>query len=193
MSTGELVGLLSTALLAGLLIGAGAVRSSAARRARIEQSRRDRLDAYAGWLAARRSLSRASISLVAAFRALAAERPDAPLFSLRTAEAQRCRAAWCNGVRDLDLAEAALLVRCRTWRVTLDRAGADVLQAAIDGSDAEVRALVASLQAADRQVEETVRGVLEVEFAPAHRHAVLARLAQLSAGIKNVTDRWVRR
>ncbi len=110
MSVGEIAGLAATILLVGLLMGLWIGFSIRPGYREGRPSHRDRIDAYARWLAARRSLSRASTSLVAAFRSLAAEPQAAANHALRREEAQRARAFWCETMRELDRAEAALVV-----------------------------------------------------------------------------------
>lgn len=198
MSTGELVGLVATALLLGLLIGGSAVLASAPRRIQRERRRTARLGAYAQWLAARRSLTRASISLVAAFRSLAAEQAHSRFFGLRAAEAQRARSDWCDRVRDLDGAEAALLVHGDVpnsnpaWCL-LNRVDADALQAAIDGTDHQVRSLISTLLRTDREAEEIVHLIVEGERSNSVDSAVSILIVRLARWIQRITEGWQRR
>jgi hypothetical protein len=198
MSTGEIIGAVASAALLGLVIGGWVVLAQTPRRLQREQRRRVRLDAYARWLAARRSVTRASISLVAAFRSLAAEKADSRLFALRSLEAQRARSDWCEQVRELDAAESVLLVHGTAatnpppWRC-IRRVDAEGLQKAIDETDDTVRSLVLSLHQTDREAEKIVQAVVEHEGAFSVDPAAARLIGRLARWIQDITNGWQHR
>ncbi len=110
MSSGETVGLVLLAVLCSVLPTAALAVVIAEWRFRKGDRCVRRLEAYAGWLAARTILSRASISFVSAFRSLAVEPVQSNYAALRSAEAQRARSAWSDALKELDRAEAALII-----------------------------------------------------------------------------------
>ena len=152
---------------------------------RLRSRERDRSAAYARWLAARLSLSRASIALVTAFRALHDEREgrrepddsdtgirDAPRGRLRIEEAQRARAAWHDARRRLDAAQATVLVRTgsgRVWNtlIRFDRIEGAEIEGAIRGDGSALPRLVTRLRRLDRDAVAFVHG----ETAVNHRDA----------------------
>jgi hypothetical protein len=160
MSIGEVVGLTLTVAVFGAAAGA-AVAAAIIAWSRRGTSRRMRYDdAFAQWLAAWMNLSRTSVSLVAAFRALAAEGHDSEYFSLRQDEAQRARAAWCDAMRELDRAEAGLVARSaspiRADLARFVRVSPAALRAAINGDQQDVDALVKQLGRTTTRVAEFV-------------------------------------
>lgn len=135
---------------------------SAYRRSTDHQREKRRL--HARWLAGRVVLSRASISLVAAMRALRTNGETSGLQDLRMAETQRCRSAWSAARRELDRASAAM----QAWyaaegeRIVLelnDRCAALVRQA-IDGGEPEAAQLVQTMRDLDAAGEDMVRRAL---------------------------------
>ncbi|MFH1111241.1 MAG: hypothetical protein V1790_18895 [Planctomycetota bacterium] len=195
MSWDETVGLmLSVALLSGV-IGAALAAGFVRRREAREADRARAVEAYARWLAARLTLSRASLSFVAAFRALAAERRESTYFPLRTEEAQRARALWCETSRDLDLAEATLMTMIsdsgfQAQMAASERVSAEVLRTAINGAPATFDGLVQQLRAADQRAVEFARAAA----ASSRRGGSAWRewLGLLTKPIQSVVDRWRR-
>lgn len=110
MSDGDIVGLVLAVALFSASAGAVVAGVIAARRDRIAELRMRRANAYALWLGARLTLTRASLSFVAAFRAVTAQTRRKDVATLRHEEAQRTRAAWFEAMRELDHAEAGLVV-----------------------------------------------------------------------------------
>ncbi len=195
MSAGEVVGLALTAGLVSGVVGAVLVAVITSQRHWDAQRHGRQIDAYAEWLAARLTLSRACESFVAAFRAIAAEPGDSAYFSLRTEEVRRARSQWCDAARQLDLAEAALLA----WstdrsiierKVPSDRIGADALRQAINSDERDVDRLLQELRTADRLAIDYVRNAT-VDVDPQGRlsmwHEILAKAA---AHIESIVKRW---
>lgn len=195
MSVGEIVGLAATTLLVGLLMGLWIGVSIRGGHEPRPPCRRDRIDAYARWLAARRSLSRASTSLVAAFRSMAAEPQAAANHALRRDEAQRGRAFWCEAMRKLDQAEAALVVQDflfdnghSAW-ADVDRVDAAALQVAINGTNSDVERLIGSLATTDERARTVVREA--VTRLDRRRPGIVGQWARaLQRWIAVVVDRW---
>ncbi|UCE58645.1 MAG: hypothetical protein JSU63_14520 [Phycisphaerales bacterium] len=192
MSAGEIAGL----VILSALLGAGVAGLIIA--LRVSQQSGDReaqqIEAYARWLAACLAVSRASLSFVAAFRALAAERRESAYFELRKDEAQRARAHWCDVLGELDRAEAVLRVwhaarpghyRCAEFH----RVRPDVLRSVINGTQGDFDRLSEMLRNADK---------LAVEFACAaakhitarRRNRVVERFHQTACEVKRVVDGW---
>ncbi len=191
MSVGEIIGLALIAVLIGGAAG-GAVGAMLARGRNDRARQRHRAaEAYARWLAARWTMSRASLSFVAAFRALAAERRESINFSLREQEAQRARADWCETMRELDRAEAEIAV-LEPASITRRRPGpgrpdADELRAAIQADSAAVEAFRQRLEAEDAQAAAFVRAA----FAPPARTAPALQLACAPLEFaRRVVERW---
>ena len=161
MSNGEMVGLVLAVALFSASAGAVVAGVIAARRDRFAELRMRRTDAYALWLGARRTLTRASLSFVAAFRAVAAQTRRKDVETLRHEEAQRTRTAWFEAMRELDQAEAGLVV----WsddpsvRRHLDRfppVKPEMLREAIDGSVKTVAQLARLLREDDDRAVQFV-------------------------------------
>lgn len=138
MTVGEVVGLTVVALLLGAAAGVGIGMLLMARLMRSGYARRSSSESYAKWLAARFTHGRASVSFVAAFRALASEARGSPNFQLRLEEAQRARADWIESVRLLDGAESLVIASTLDPTVrerlrAFHSVGAGNLRAAIDG------------------------------------------------------------
>jgi hypothetical protein len=159
MSVTTFIGLAITiGLLSGVVCALIVLVFASRRRWSMELCAR-RTDAYARWLAARLNLTRASLSFVSAFRTLAAESRESTYFALRCEEAQRARAAWCDAVRELDLAEASLVawVDDPTLPQQLGQLGrieAAALRRAIHGEEQEVDELTDEFHKKDRQAAE---------------------------------------
>ena len=196
MSPGEVAGL---ALLAGLFGGvAGAVLVGviiSARRAWIAQRRKEQIDAYAGWLAARLTLSRACGLFVTAFRALAAEPRESVYFSLRMEEAQRARTQWCDAVRQLDLAEATLLAWAADPSVVqqcapLDCIDAGALRQAINGTEGDADRLFQQLRRADRVAIDRARKATADIQARGSLRTWGAMLARTTAHLESIVSHW---
>ena len=197
MPAGDAIGLVLTALLVGAAAGGAAAIAVAGSRRRREERRRRQLEACARWLAARRTLTRASISLVAAFRSLADQRRDSDYFQLRMDEAQRCRASWGDAMRELDRAEADLIVWSgpsgtdEPW-TRVERAGGMALQVAIDGTEADVEALFQALHDADRHAAELVQATAGGLDAPVRVSRLPVALRRLTRWIGAIVDHWSR-
>lgn len=198
MSVGEVVGLTIAAALVGGAAGVALIVSITLPRQRLRERESQKADAFSRWLAARITLSRTSISLVAAFRSLAAARPDSTYFPLRMEEAQRTRASWSDAMRELDLAEASLRIRVRTPAVQerlmrFNRIGADALQVAIDGDEQEVARLVQTLRAADRAAIELVESVTAGLDAAPRRFVLNLFLQRPLEWLGTVVEQWSER
>ena len=198
MSVGEVVGLAITAALAGGAVSAALVLAFTLRLHHLRERESQRADAFSRWLAARITLSRSSVSLVAAFRSLAAARPDSTYFSLRAEEVQRTRASWSDAMRELDLAEALLRIRVRTPAVReqlirLDRIGADALRVAIDGDEQEVDRLMQMLRAADRAAIELVESVTAGFDGPPRQTVLKPLLRRPLDWLATVVEQWSER
>lgn len=197
MSVGEIIGLALTAGLLGGLAGAALVGVMLRRHRDAREQRRRRVEASARWLAARMNLSRTSVSFVAAFKALAAARPESIYFPLRMEEAQRVRAQWSEAARELDLAGASLRVWLdssgeRRQLSGFARIGADRLRVAIDGDEHEVDELLQALNLADRAAIEFVEHMVET-FDKAGRGALFVDLLTRTATqVGGVVDGWSR-
>lgn len=159
MSVGEMVGLVLAALLLGGVVG-GLVTGSLPSHGRWGTgSAGRRIDAYGQWLAARVTLTRASASFVASFKALAVEPRESSFFALRRDEAQRARAAWCDAMRDLDRTEALLIVwsgnpDIRARLASFERVAPEVLRAAINGAPRDAKRMFDRLGTADGQAAD---------------------------------------
>ncbi len=162
MSQAEIVGLLLTVALMALAAGAlvaGVAYRIAAHNAR---QRVDLTEAYVQWLAARRTLTRVTLSFVAAFRALASTDRTSSNRSLRQEESQRARADWSLAMRSLEDAHTRLCVcdeddsiarRLQQFAVITP----EQIRNAING-DAEVRGrFAAELADTDRRAMAFVR------------------------------------
>ena len=198
MSMGEIIGLALTAGLLGGLAGAALVGVMLRRHRDAHARRVRRVEAFTRWLAARMTLSRASVSFVAAFKALAAAPPDSIHFPLRMEEAQRVRAQWSEATRELDLAEASL----RAWMdssgerkrlAAFDRIGADRLRAAIDGDEREVDQLLQALSCADRSAIEFFEQVVEASDNAGRGAVFVDLLSGTATQVGRVVDGWSRR
>ncbi len=193
MSSGEVIGLLATVVLLAGGAGAAATAAIAARRGLAADARMRRIDAYAQWLAAHKTLARASASFVAAFRALAAEHRDAVYFSLRRDEAQRARAAWCDAMRELDRAEASLVAwstdpSIHEQLARFQRTRPEALRAAIDGNQSDADRLSQELHGAN---ELAVKVVLQATTkARGKRSAAAELLARVMAHAETIVQQW---
>lgn len=189
----ELVGLVISVALAGLAIGIAAALLIAARKDRNAELHIRRTDAYAQWLAAQTTLTRTSMSLVAAFRALAAETEESKYYSLRQDEAQRARSHWCEAMHELDLAEAALVAwstdpDIRTKLDRFERVTAEALRAAIDGGDTEVETLRQRLHRSDEGAAAFVRASMgDASREPSWLVEQLRRVIRFASSI---VDNW---
>ncbi|MBU0716679.1 MAG: hypothetical protein KJ749_00385 [Planctomycetes bacterium] len=196
MSTGELIGLSLTAGLLAGAISAAAVAWVVLRQQSARETRSIRIDAYSRWLAGCLTLSRASVSFIAAFRALGAEPRSSAYFSLRAEEAQRARAYWGDAMRELDVAEAALLVWDQSPSLPAElarfpRVEARELRVTIDGDETDMDEFAQKMRAAD---EAAVRFV-QRETAPPNSAGgpTLARLILRTAKqLQSIVHRWAR-
>lgn len=193
MSTAELIGLLATVVLFAGGVGVVATALLAARRGSAADARMRRIDAYAQWLAAYKTLARASTSFVAAFRALAAERRDAVYFSLRRDEAQRARAAWCDAMRELDRAEASLVAwssdpSIHEQLARFRRAQPEALRVAIDGNQVDVDKLLHELHGADELAAEfVIRATVQAHDGESATRRLLARVV---THVETIVHHW---
>lgn len=164
MSAGELIGIIITAFLLGGAITATVILTLAIKQGRAESPRPNRNDAYERWLAARLTLSRASISFVMAFRTLARETKESPYYALRTQEAQRTRDQWSQAKTEYERALAAIIVHSRNLDIvmtlqTMDIIDAGDLRSAINGSPLAVQGLRDRL---DQQNQHAIRWVQQI-------------------------------
>lgn len=144
MSAGELIGLIVTIGLLCTLITATVILVLSIRQHPQPAKHDSSTEAYERWLAARLSLSRASMSFVMAFRSLAAESKESPHYSLRMQEAQRARSHWVATRSELDHAIAAIIVRSKDPTIPdqlnkLDTLDAVLLRGTINGIPKEVQ------------------------------------------------------
>lgn len=161
------------------------------------QKRQRHVERHARRLAARWSVTRTSRSLVAAFRALAAEPSDSPRYPLRTREAQRARAAWCRAIDDLHAAEAQRIAWNAAQRHRAKSAnnvapvGADALRVAIEGTTTDVERFIKQLEDADRAVLQDLHAELTGPPSPSGR--VAAATAGLLNLFRTIARRWADR
>lgn len=155
---------LLTAFTAGALAGFAITMTVLALRGRAELRNKEKRIVHVRWYAARRVLSRATLSLAAAMRALRQEGGGAPYRDLRLAEAQRARVAWWAARREMDRAAAALEGWYAAQAANASLPGGDIdngcLRRAVDGDDAELARLVQALHHADAAAEEWLRQTL---------------------------------
>ncbi len=160
MTPGEVVGLSLTVALLAFLSGVLVVASRDRGESAHQRDRDSRLSKLADYLGARRSVTRASLTFVASFRALTVTKESSPHTQLRTKEAHASRRRLHEALDNLDKSQAELIV----WFPDFARAGegshsVDVatLRAAIEGTKADVATLAKCLQEADRQAAARVR------------------------------------
>ncbi len=194
MSVGEAAAIVVLAGLCGVVVGTTIAVLVSERRQ--SSGRRTRLsEAYTLWLAARLTASRASLSFVAAFRALGAERADSVYLPLRTDEAQRARAYWCDAMQKLDLAEAALVAlgandSNRAPAGQFLRVGPDALRRTINGDETDVDRLAQYLHTADRNAIDFVRSVVGAGKAAPRDTALRSLFVQTARRLRAIVDRW---
>ncbi len=191
MSQAELAGLMLTVALFAAAIGAAFGVVLARQRSARADGCRSLREAYSRWLAARWALNRASVSFVAAFRALAAERPDSPNHALREQEAQRVRARWCQAMDELDNAEAAICVLENDRPAAgMPRPDADELRVVIHGDAAAFESFRERLRREDSLAEEHVRAMLMAQA----RGPSWFRLAVrgVTSFLQRIVDQWAR-
>jgi len=162
MQPAEIAGLVISVAFAGLAIGVAVTLLIVVRKDRNAELHIRRTDACGQWLAARTILTRASISFVAAFRAMAAESEDSKYYGLRQDEAQRVRSDWCEAMREVDRCEAALVAwsldpNIRSKLDRFERVSADALRSAVDGSEVELAEFKKRLHHLDNRAVEFVR------------------------------------
>lgn len=195
MSIGEVVGLLLTATTLAAVTGACFYNLAAQRRRRVDESWIRRRDDRAHWLGAQRTLCRASLSFVAAFRALAKEPRESRYFTLRLAEAQRARQSWCAAMSELDRAEAGLL----TWsddpdvRKLIDDVGRvtpAALRLAINGDDGGVRELREALENRVEKAHGWVQSAMR-DTRP-ERTRIGETIERCTGYVRTIMDRWSR-
>ncbi len=195
MSTGEVAGLALAVGSLGAVVGAAVAVWLTSRHFRAETTRNGKRDALAHWLAARMTLTRASVSFVAAFRSLARERSDSNYYPLRQQEAQRTRVQWCDAVRELDLAEASLRVWAWTpslqeWLMRFDHIDASTLRDTINGTEQDVCSLLSELHDSDRIAIQFVdSAVAEIDRSP-KRPRFRDVLERTIEDVRIIVDRW---
>lgn len=195
MAEGQTIGIVISAGVLGGMIGAVLTALYCTFRRRVLDVRAARRDAIAGWLGARLTLGRASVSFVAAFRSLAAERPQSRYTGLRQEESQRARAQWCRAAESLDLAEATLRVWLRSpeFQEGLDgfeRASVKSLRAAIDGDEIAVDRLLQAVLNAEREAIALAEAITAAgepsRFAVAFRKTI----DQVKERVDAIVDGW---
>ena len=195
MSLGEVAGLAVLAGLCGVTAGVILAAVIGARYSRRAGRHMRRIDAYAKWLGAHLTATRASLSFVAAFRALADARSDSVYFELRTTEAQRARAYWCDAMQRLDAAEAALIVLAATelgdnTRAWFFRIRPDALRRAINGPEENIEELARHLHSADRAAIDFTRSATLERKASAKRGGLGDMLVHAVTRLQTIVDRW---
>lgn len=189
---------ISIVILAGVLGGmVGAVLTAlyCTFRSRVLEVRAARRDAIARWLGARITLGRASVSFVAAFRSLAAERPESRYFGLRQEESQRVRAQWCRTAESLDLAEAMLRVWLRSpeFQERLDgfkQTSVESLRAAIDGDEVAVDRLVQAVLNAEREAIALAGAITAAGEPSRFAFAFRKTIDQVKEHVESIVDGW---
>jgi len=195
MSWDEIIGLTITAALIGGAVGAALAALAWRCGVALVERREHTRQAFARWLAARLTFSRASASFVAAFRTLAAERRDSPQFRLRMEEAQRARVSWSEALRGLDLAKAMLLTSVHDPAIDR-RLGeyepdlGESLRDAVAGDSKGVEKWLYELRAADQRALDFVRGA--TASTQGKQSIRCKRWAHLTTPIRNIVDRWSR-
>ena len=195
MSGGQLAGLIVTVALVSAASGLWLATILVSLRADVSADRRHRACAYADWLAAWRTASRAAQSFVAAFRALGAEPADAPYHTLRQAEAQRARADWCEALRRLDQAEARLIALSDDDGIggrlaTFERPTPECLRAAINGGAGLTDRLHDRLRSDDERAVALVR-CHSVTAAP-NASGVRGLIRRGTDFLASILDQWSR-
>lgn len=194
MSVSEIVGLALTFTLLGVTIGAIVAVVLVSRREWRREEHARRLDAYARWLASRLTLTRTSISFVAAFRALEARRHESTFLPLRRDEAQRARRAWCDAAAEHDQARASLIVWSHEPSLCerlggLDPVTPDLLRSAIDGDAHSFDQLVRQLRDGDRHALEVIRSFASLRTGVVRPYPLPRPLARLVASVAFIVDR----
>ncbi|MCH8242774.1 MAG: hypothetical protein IH897_09215 [Planctomycetes bacterium] len=195
MAEGQTIGIVISAGVLGGMIGAVLTALYCTFRSRAGEVRAARRDAIAGWLGARMTLGRASVSFVAAFRSLAAERPQSRYTGLRQEESQRARAQWCRAAESLDLAEARLRVWLRSpeFQERLDgfeRTSVESLRAAIDGDEVAVDRVLQAVLNAEREAIALAEAITAA--GEPSRIAVAFRkiIDQVKEHVDSIVDGW---
>jgi len=160
VTAGEVIGLSLTVAMLAFLSGVLMVASRDQGKSAEQCDRDSRRATLADYLSARRALTRASLTFVASFRALASSQEGLRHTRLRVKEAHASRRRLHEALDDLDKAQAELIVWFPEWQ----RAGeggrsVDVatLRAAIEGTDADVATLAKRLHEANRFAAASVR------------------------------------
>lgn len=184
-------------LLVGMAMGAALCIIGWSFRSEGALRRKSAIDAYAGWLAARLTLSRTTLSFVASFRALAAEPADSAYYPLRTNEAQRARQDWCDGMKDLDRAEATLIAWSKdpdicTKLAQFDRIGSDLIRRAINRDTAGVTELLAHFRQTDRDAIQFVRSEADVSRIKSVTGSLATLLGRSSEAVGSIVEGWSR-
>ena len=184
---------LLAAFVGGALAGFSITLALLSMRRRIVSRELEKRTLYVRWLAGRVVLSRATLSLVAAMRALKTNGEAATLRDLRIAEAQRSRSAWFLARRQLDRASVAL----QAWytsqgderSIIMEDRSAVMMRQATDGADAELAQLVQTLRELDAAAKETMRQALSPR--PSALWSTMCRsMALTAAPFRKVLQQW---
>lgn len=195
MAEGQAIGIVISVGVLGGVIGAVLTALYCTFRSRAGEVRAARRDAIAGWLGARMTLGRASVSFVAAFRSLAAERPQSRYVGLRQEESQRARAQWCRAAESLDLADATLRVWLRSpeFQERLDgfeRASVESLRAAIDGDEVAVDRLAEAVLNAEREAIALAEAITAAGEPSRLAFAFRKTIDQVKEQVESTVDGW---
>jgi len=155
------------------------------------------IDAYAGWLAARLTLSRTTLSFVASFRALGAEPRDSAYYALRTNEAQRARQDWCDGMQALDRAEAEIIAWSKdadicTRLAQFVRNSSDLIRRAIDPDSDGITGLIDHFRKTDRDAIRFVRARVKVSPFGRIKSFLRTFVGRSGEAVGKIVERWSR-
>jgi len=197
MAAGQVACLVLVGVLIGVAVGTALALHLTSRGSQSVARHGSLADRHARWLAARLTVSRASLSFVAAFRALAAERRDSIHLTLRTEEAQRARAHWCEAMRELDLAQAAMIAHGEIdpqleSLFGSSPVGGALLRQAVNGDEREVARLVQRLGEADRASVDFVRSIAACRDSAGWQDRCRRRVNQAVALVGLIINRWSR-
>jgi hypothetical protein len=188
-------------VLAGVLLGLSAGAASAVLVAWLTRRKFDRTTAraelHARWLAARLTVTRVSLSFIAAFRVLKAEQRESSYFTLRIEEAQRARGDWCAAMQKLESAQAAIITHGlidpkEDAYVGPRPVSAESLRKAIDGGDREVAELVQCLRDADRTAVDFARSSSTRRGSTRWFDYCCRMFAEALALVESIVNRWSR-
>ncbi len=195
MAEGQTIGIVISAGVLGGMIGAALTALYCALRSRAGEVRAARRDAIARWLGARITLGRASVSFVAAFRSLAAERPESRYIGLRQEESQRVRAQWCRAAESLDLADATLRVWLQSSEFQerlggFEQTSVESLRAAIDGDEVAVDRLLQAVLNAEREAIALAEAITAAGEPSRFVVALRRTIDQVTEHVESIVDGW---